>query len=113
MKKERAITIIIIIAVILLAYYIINKDTNNLDEELAKCIGQNSVLYVQPGCSHCENQKRLFGDNIKHINQFLCNQDNWKTCSDLGITATPTWRIKDKNYRGTHSIETLKKLTGC
>ena len=57
MKKRSWITILIIIAVIALAVIILNKPTPETPEEIAKCIGENSVLYTQLGCHACEIQE--------------------------------------------------------
>ena len=110
MKKRSWITILIIIAVIALAVLILNKPTPETPEEIAKCIGENSVLYTQLGCHACEIQEDLFGENYQYLNVIDCffAQDK---CSD--ITATPTWIIKDEKYVGVRSVEQLQELTGC
>ena len=67
-EKSSLITIVIVIAVLLLAGAIIyyrDDGGNNPDEELAKCIGEKSVLYVQLGCVHCKTQEEMFGNNIQ------------------------------------------------
>lgn len=110
MKKSNVITIMIILAVILLAILIIARPKNSTSEEEAKCIGEKSTLYVQLGCRACENQEKMFGDNIQYINTIDCFYERDK-CSS--ITHTPTWIINGKAYEGTQSIETLKELTGC
>ena len=73
MKKDSMITIGVIIAVLVLAYVIINsKDPIPVtDEEIAKCIGENSVLYVQLGCSHCKDQEDLFGEYLDNLKTLL------------------------------------------
>ena len=106
------ITIGVIIAVLVLAYVIINsKDPIPVtDEEIAKCIGENSVLYVQLGCSHCKDQEDLFGeylDNLKIIDCFY-ERDKCK-----GIAGTPTWKINGELIENVQSIKKLQELTGC
>ena len=113
MKKQTLWTIVIIIAVVVLAYFIITgseSKTPQTDEEAAKCIGQNSLLYVQLGCPHCKDQEEMFGDNVKYLNTIDCFYEGDK-CAD--ITGTPTWVINGKKYVGVQDIETLKQLTGC
>ena len=113
MKKGTLITLIIIIAVILFAIYIETRPSPEISEELAKCIGENAIVYSQTGCHFCEIQKDMFGDNYKFIPDFNCNSDNWETCQKLGITGTPTWEINGEFYRGIKTIEVLQQLTGC
>jgi hypothetical protein len=55
-------------------------------ENASKCIGNNSVLYVQLGCSHCEDQKALFGDSYKYLTIIDCFYTPEK-CQN--VTATP------------------------
>jgi hypothetical protein len=110
-KKKRQLTnliFVLIFVLILLGFFIYtNKD---VEEETAKCIGDNSLLYIQEGCSHCETQENMFGENFKYINTVDCTitpQD----CS--GIIGTPSWKIDGELYSGVQSIKRLKELTGC
>ncbi len=112
MKKISFITIAIILVVVILAIFILNRPHPETTEELAKCIGSHSTVYVQLGCHACESQEELFGDNYQYINSVDCFYDQAK-CQQQNITATPTWIIKGKEYLGVQSIETLKDLTGC
>jgi len=110
-------TVTIVIIILAFSGYILMKDNNSssqITEELAKCIGQNSELYVQTGCPACQRQEELFGDNLKYIFLIDCFLvENRQTCIDKSIEATPTWIIKENKYKGVQSIETLKELTGC
>lgn len=109
--KKSWFTWIIILAVIILAIAIIYWPNNSeTPEEVAKCIGENSVLYVQLGCFACKTQEEMFGDNYQYLNSVDCVFETEK-CSD--IQRTPTWIIEDKKYEGVQTIEKLKELTGC
>ena len=68
MRKKSAITWIVILAVVILAFVIINRPIPETPEDVAKCIGENSELYIQLGCHACETQERLFGDNYQYLN---------------------------------------------
>lgn len=104
----------IIIGIIILAIVILlllpSKAPAETSEEIAKCIGEKSTLYVQLGCSHCEDQEELFGENIKYLNKIDCFYETEK-CAD--IVGTPTWEIKNNLYTGVQSIDKLKELTNC
>lgn len=117
MKKglEKIITALIIIVILVLSMFIIlNKPAQTLSSDVAKCIGQNSLLYTQTGCSHCKDQEDLFGNNTQYLNTIDCIQaDNMQKCISAGIQGTPTWIIKNQSYVGVQTIEELKKLTGC
>lgn len=108
--KKRWITWIIILIIILISVWILIKKEPETPEEIAKCIGENSVLYTQLGCHACEIQEEKFGENSKYINIVDCFFEREK-CSE--IIATPTWKIKGEYYKGVQSIEKLQELTGC
>jgi len=108
--KKRWITIIIILGVIILAFFLINKNKNETPDEIAKCIGKNSLLYTQLGCHACKTQEDLFGESYQYLNKIDCWFERDK-CED--ITATPTWIIKGEKYIGVQTIEKLKELTNC
>ena len=110
MEKSSWITLAVILAVIALAYFLINKQTPETPEDVAKCIGKNSIIYVQLGCRACKIQEDIFGENYKHLNVIDCFYER-ERCTEIQFT--PTWIIKDKKYEGVKTIETLKELTGC
>ena len=110
MKKKSWITLSVIIGTILLSIIILNHPTNSSSEEITKCIGKNSELYIQLGCHACETQEDMFGENYQYLNVIDCFYENDKC---LGITATPTWIIKGEKHVGVQSIEALKEFTGC
>lgn len=110
--KKNVITILIILAIVIFAIYILNKNGGNTDEELAKCIGSKSTLYMKTGCPACKTQEKLFGDTYKYLKIVNCLVDS-EDCISNEITATPTWIIDGKKIIGVQSIEKLKELTGC
>jgi len=110
MKKSNLITWGIIVGVIIFAFIIMYKPTPETPDEVAKCIGEKSILYVQLGCPHCESQEELFGNNLDKITIIDCFYEREK-CQ--GIEATPTWVIGTKKITGVQTIEELQKLTGC
>ncbi|HLC78330.1 MAG TPA: hypothetical protein VJH92_04350 [Candidatus Nanoarchaeia archaeon] len=110
MKKSNLITFGIIILIVILAIVIIRKPTNTTTEEVAKCIGEKSTLYVQLGCPHCKTQEEMFGDNVKFLNEIDCFFEK-ERCTE--IEATPTWLIDGEYYEGVQEIEKIQNLTGC
>lgn len=120
MNKEKLITFSIVAFILLVAGGIIYfrstglNTQNTASEEVAKYIGEHSVVYTQVGCSHCIEQENLFGDNWKYINSVDCvlSPENTQICINAGITVTPTWIINGEKYTGVQSIEKLKELTG-
>lgn len=105
-------TVIIIFAVLILAVVLISTRGNGVSEETAKCIGENSVLYIQYGCHACGIQEEMFGNNYEYLNVVDCFYDR-DECIEKEIEATPTWIINGGKYRGVQEIGNLKVLTGC
>lgn len=110
MNKKDWLSVFVMIAVIIFAWIILKNPSSQVPEKTAKCIGENSLLYTQKGCSHCERQEELFGENVKYLNITDCFYTPEK-CS--GIEVTPTWIINNEKYTGFQDIEKLKELTGC
>jgi hypothetical protein len=108
--KKSWITPIVIIAIVSLAFFIINNKKNETPDEIAKCIGKNSMLYIQLGCDACKTQENLFGKSYQYLTKVDCWFERDK-CTD--IQRTPTWIIKGEKYIGAQSIGTLQNLTGC
>ena len=112
MKRSTLWTIGVVAAVLLLAYFILSKPAVKLTDNIAECIGENSIVYEQLGCHACETQQELFGEDYEYLNSVDCFFEREK-CSDAKIRATPTWVIDGKKIEGVQSIEKLQELTGC
>ena len=112
MKKSTTAIWTVILLLVLLFFYIKNISKPEVPEEVAKCIGENSIVYSQVGCHYCELQKEMFGENYKYINDFSCN-GKWDECQAAGVSRTPTWEIGGQNYQGVQDIKRLRELTGC
>jgi len=107
--------IIIVIAIIgwsVTGLLVKTDNSNNLDK-FAKCLTEKgATLYASEYCGHCKNQKEMFGDSLKYINQVECSE-NQELCQQMGIQGVPTWIINGKSYVGVQSFETLSSATGC
>jgi glutaredoxin len=91
--------------------YVISSKLGN--ENFAKCLGQNSILYVKAGCPHCANQEEMFGDYLVHLNIVDCAISPEK-CQEAGIEYVPTWIINgEKQASGSVSLQELAKISGC
>lgn len=111
MKKIYVIFSIFILLLVGFIIYI-NQDKQVISSEIAKCIGEQSELYVQLGCVHCKTQEKMFGDKFHFLNTTDCFYEPEK-CNKLDIRVTPTWIIRGQKVEGVQEIETLKRLTNC
>jgi len=66
--KSQLITLGIIVLIIAGSFLIMSKKHPETNSEIAKCIGENAILYTQLGCHACEKQKDIFGENYKFLN---------------------------------------------
>ncbi|HLC65549.1 MAG TPA: hypothetical protein VJI46_05505 [Candidatus Nanoarchaeia archaeon] len=92
--------------------------TKNYDT-FAKCLSEKGVkMYGAYWCSHCENQKEMFGDSWKYVNYVECSLPNrggqTGICKDAKIEGYPTWEFADgSRLSGELSFETLSQKSGC
>ncbi|MAG50706.1 hypothetical protein CL621_03675 [archaeon] len=82
-------------------------------DTFAKCLTEKRVtMYGTEWCSHCQNQKKAFGDSFQFINFVDCDR-NKDICLEKGIRGYPTWIIDGKAYPGEQRLERLASLSGC
>lgn len=82
-------------------------------ESFAQCLTDNGVkMYGTEWCSHCKNQKKLFGDAFNNVDYIDCDKYG-NLCDDADIEGYPTWNVNGENYPGEQSFERLAYLSGC
>lgn len=63
-------------------------------DSFAKCLTEKGwTLYGAVWCSHCKDQKELFGESFRYIHYVEC-PDNTELCLDKGINGYPTWKVE-------------------
>jgi len=119
-RKEKGFAFITLILLVILAVVIIfvfknqnnNLNYNNSEDEIIRCIAENSVLYVSKTCGHCAAQKEILGEHLSFFEIIDCTTEQNK-CAQNEIMYVPTWIINGKKYVGKKSLNELKGLTGC
>jgi len=120
MKKQ---AIVIIITIILVAgafgiytVYTVLSSNQAYSEKLdvfSKCLGgKNATMYGAYWCTHCQNQKAMFGGAFKNINYVECTQAQ-DACLSAGVTGFPTWVINGKMLVGEQTLQRLSAASGC
>ena len=111
--------VIAIIVVLALAFWQIKKDKaqNNapgLYDNFAKCLAEKNItMYGAEWCSHCQSQKKLFGNSFQYVPYVEC-PDNAQLCIDKGIEGYPTWIFPDeKKFEGEQTLEKLSQESNC
>ena len=118
MDKNK-LTLTLIILIVIGAFFVFSN-TNKLGltgstteiDKLSICMNKNAVMYGSDLCSHCAEQKELFGDSFKYINYVDCLK-NKEECINANIQAYPTWVINGRYYEGVKTLQELKELSNC
>lgn len=88
-------------------------------DNFARCLKDKKVIFYGAfWCSHCQNQKRLFGKSEKYLPYIECStidgQGQLKICQDKKIQSYPTWEFADGDRLvGVVSLSVLSKKTNC
>lgn len=122
MNKKNKINIgvvAVIIIAVAIGIWFYTKPANstpaaaNLDA-FAQCLkDKGAVMYGAAWCSHCQAQKKLFGDSFKHATYVEC-PDNTQVCIDQGVENYPTWILASgEKLVGEQTLQTLADKTSC
>src|SRR3989338_1180730 len=90
------------------------KKENPLLEVFAKCLSEKRiVMYGANWCSHCQNEKKAFGDSFQFVSYVEC-PDNPQQCLAAGISGYPTWIFPNgKKLECEQGLEKLSRESGC
>ncbi len=87
--------------------------------DFAKCLADSgTTMYGAYWCTHCQDQKKLFGSSVKYINYVECDPKgknaNPSLCESKGIKGYPMWEFPDGSFtEGPQSLELLAVRSGC
>ena len=86
-------------------------------EALAKHLSDvGMVMYGAYWCSHCQNQKEMFGDAWKYIDYVECDakgeNGNPDECLAQGVEGYPTWIYQGQKYPGEYPLDKLAEISG-
>lgn len=111
--KGDTMKIISVVLIISVLFIVGCSSTTPTNDALAQCLTDNGVaMYGAEWCSHCQNQKKMFGDSFRLINYVDCDK-NTEVCQNAGVTGYPTWIVNGQSYPGEQSLENLALLAGC
>lgn len=115
--------IIFIVFVVLLVgglgmYLNKNPSSSKLDD-FAKCLKNNGAeFYGTFWCSHCQNQKKLFGTSKQYLPYIECStadgQGQLPVCKEKKIEGYPTWIFANgERLSGEVTLVNLSEKTQC
>lgn len=115
-KKETLIFVVIIsILILFVSLLVINSGPQGeveITESFASCLGEQTTLYVQEGCSACDIQEEMFGPHYNQLDTIDCVY-NQEACRLAEISATPTWVINGQKIIGVQYPDRLSQISGC
>ncbi len=96
-----------------------NAPQAQVSEEFAQCVGNSGAkMFGAYWCSHCQNQKAMFGQYWDEIEYIECSlpggQGQTQECIAEGISSYPTWEFASgQRISGELSPQQLSQYTGC
>ena len=96
----------------------IRTDSTDQSIALAKKIVSSEIdgkLYGAYWCSHCNNQKQLFGMEAANIFPYIeCDKNGANSqnalCREKKLKGYPTWELQGKLFPGEKSLDELEKI---
>lgn len=106
-----------IFAIILITIFLAGcakAEPNPKLDAFAQCLRDKGVtMYGAYWCSHCQNEKKNFGDSFQYVPYVECTKEI-KKCQDAGIKGYPTWIFPGgKKLEGEQGLENLATESGC
>jgi hypothetical protein len=113
-----AIAAIVVIAVACVYYFARIRGTTRYDA-FAKCLTEKQVeMYGLYWCTHCAEQKEMFGASFKYVTYIECgikgSKDEASICKEAGVKNFPTWQFPDGSKKeGAQPLQVLSAQTEC
>ncbi|UCD02656.1 MAG: hypothetical protein JSV63_02590 [Candidatus Aenigmatarchaeota archaeon] len=113
--KEKNFMILAVVLIITLSsavYIVVSQPKEGKYDEFAQCLTESgAAMYGTSWCSHCNDQKNMFGQSFSYIDFTDCDASD--LCREAGVRAYPTWIINGVHYTGSKSLQELSSLSGC
>jgi hypothetical protein len=88
-------------------------------DDLAKCLTEKGYkMYGASWCTHCAEQKALFGKSFQYIDYVECAEPDGdgviQACKDAGVEKLPTWVMPgNEKVEGMLSVSDLAMRSTC
>jgi hypothetical protein len=118
-RATRNIVILVLVAAAFAAtYYLGRRRRSHRLDRFAQCLADKQVkMYGLYWCTHCEEQKELFGSSFHHVPYIECgikgSQAEEQSCVQAGIGHFPTWQFSGERHEGVLSLQALSGKSGC
>ena len=119
--KKKIIILVVILVILLLIIILVKSNNSNAQnyDAFAQCISSaGAKFYGASWCSHCNEQKEMFGKSVKYLPYIECSlpggSGQIQVCENANIQAYPTWEFQDgTRMEGRLSLEQLAEKTNC
>ncbi len=120
MKKEIKLMLFVVLVVLIVGGFGVyaNSKPSKFDG-FAQCLSDSGAkFYGTFWCSHCQAQKKLFGNAKKYLPYVECSTPDGSgqldVCKEAGIEGYPTWVFADDSrLSGELPLKTLSEKTQC
>ena len=108
-----------VLIIILVSWGIYDARTPGQYDKLAKCLTEKGAkFYGAFWCSHCNNQKDMFGKSAKYLPYIECSTPDGRgqktECGQQGVSSYPTWEFPDgTRVSGEITPDKLAEKAGC
>lgn len=122
LKKTKLFFVRLVIALVVVSgiiYGVYMKNQPGQLDEFTRCLSEKGAkFYGTFWCSHCQNQKKLFGKSAKLLPYTECSTPDGKgqlaVCAENNIEGYPTWIFADNSrLSGAIPLQTLAEKTNC
>jgi hypothetical protein len=99
------------------AYLLRRTHSKNYDD-LARCLTARQVkMYGLYWCTHCADQKQMFGPSFKYVNYIECGvkgaQKEAPECVKANVKNFPTWDFSGERHEGVLQLKDIAERSGC
>ncbi len=116
-NKTAIIVSLLVLAALLLILWVggyFGRPPAGKYDAFAQCLtDKGAVMYGANWCSHCQNEKRAFGDSFRRVSYVECTEEPAK-CRAAGVEGYPTWLFPDgRRLVGEQGLQKLSSESGC
>ncbi|MEP6643579.1 MAG: hypothetical protein ABJA69_03720 [Acidobacteriaceae bacterium] len=118
-RWQTLLTIIVVVAALATAYFLGTRKRSSRLDGFAKCLqSKNIKMYGLYWCTHCAEQKELFGSAFQYVPYIECgvkgSRDEEPGCAQANLKQFPTWQFSDgSRTQGMLPLTSLSEKTGC
>ncbi len=124
MNKKFPVAVVVVLALLVVglgggAWWYVQNELPGKYDQFAQCLGEKGLkFYGAYWCSHCANQKKLFGKSVKYLPYVECatpgSGEMTAECKAKNIGGIPTWTgPNDEKTEGELTLDQLSARSSC